>query len=126
MTTATLPDLKGLETYYGLQVSDIGEDGTVIILGHHHHDPLRVVAALNRHARTFWGCANLLDDTGKGVADLSGSLSETYAVALNSCGSPERPHDCQRCRELSDADWWIEWNHAADDPDAFPVTMWRP
>jgi hypothetical protein len=126
MTTQALPDLKGFNTYYGLQVSDIGEDGAVLVLGHHHNDPLRVIAALNQHARTLWTCSNLLDRPGAEVADLAGALSETYAAALNDCGDSDHDPNCFRCREIAEGDWWIEWNRDEGDPGAFPVTMWRP
>jgi hypothetical protein len=120
------PDLKGFETYYGLRLSDIGEDGDVIILGHHSDEPLRVVAALNRHARTFWGLANLIDRPGAELDDLVGAIHETHAVIVVQCDDSAHEPDCSRCREIGEADWWIEWNHAGDDPNAFPVTMWRP
>jgi hypothetical protein len=125
---ATIPALKGFETYYGLQLSDIGEDGNVVILGHHSDKPLRVVAALNRHARTFWGLVNLMDNTGAELDDLACSLAETYAVVIERCDdADDTDHalDCLRCREIVTADWYIEWNHKADDKGAFPVTMWR-
>lgn len=111
MTTATIPDLKGFETYYGLKVSDIGEDGNVLILGHHHHDPLRVVAALNRHARTFWGLRNLIDERDALLGDLVGALIETYAVVES--------FD-------ADGDWYIRWDVDQAVEGAFPATVWRP
>lgn len=126
MTAPTTPDLKGFKTYYGLQVSDIGEDGDLIILGHHHHDPLRVIAALNRHARTHWSLTNLIDKPGAEVADLACSVYETHAVLRTECDDPDHEADCVMCREVADADWWIEWNRTAEEPGAFPVTMWRP
>ena len=109
--TQILPDLKGFETYYGLQVSDIGEDGYTLILGHHSDDPLRILAALNRHARQFWGCCNLFDDYGGRVVDLARTLSETWAIV-----------------EAFDrhGDWYIRWNMQPSDPEAFPVTVWAP
>lgn len=132
MATSAAPDLHSFETYYGLQVSYVGEDGDVIILGHHHDHPLRVIAALNRHAREVSGLTNLLDDRRADVEDLAGFLQETHAVLIESCDDEDLHDDymgtdgfCPRCRELAEADWWIEWNHTAGDPGAFPVTMWR-
>lgn len=124
-----IPDLKGFSTYYGLRVSGIGEDGDLIILGHHHHDPLRVIAALNAHARTFWGLVNLLDRPYAELTDLTGSIRETHAVLITSCAGLDQDcagEGCWRCRELAGTDWWIEWSHAADEPGAFPVTVWSP
>lgn len=111
MKTATIPDLKGFNTYYGLQVSDIGEDGNLIILGHHHAEPRRVIAALNQHARTFWSLTNLLDDRGADLADLAGALHETYAVVeeFDRHGA-----------------WYIRWNVDPATPEAFPATIWTP
>ena len=105
----SLPDLKGFETYYGLRVADIGEDGNVIVLGHYHDSPLRVIAALNKHARTFWGLTNLLDDPGAELADLKSALTETYAVVEKYDGN---------------LDWYISWNEPANRPGAFPATIW--
>ena len=109
MSVAAVPDLKGSETYYGLRVSYIGDEGDVVILGHHHHEPLRVVAALNKHARAYGGLANLLDDRRAEIGDLWCRLDETYAVLL------------QRCSYYP----YLECGRTADDPGAFPVTMWR-
>ncbi|GIM88797.1 hypothetical protein [Paractinoplanes toevensis] len=126
MTTATIPDLQGFETYFGLQVSDVGEDGSVIILGHHHNEPRRIVAALNRHAREFWGLANLVDDQNPGPGELADSLAETYAVAR--CGAACRDDQCGNCERVraGQREWWITWDVAPGTPHSFPATVWRP
>jgi hypothetical protein len=49
----TLPLLSNFTRHYGVRVSDIGEDGDMIALG--HVGKLRALAVFNRHARTVWG-----------------------------------------------------------------------
>jgi hypothetical protein len=126
--TKTIPDLKGFETYYGLKVSDIGEDGDVIVLG--HHDKRRALAALNRHARTFWGLDDLYDGRLPMFPDFKAvdDISERWAVLIESCGVPADEHvsDCWRCKQLAEADWWIEYGATSSDENAFPVMVWSP
>ncbi len=107
-----IPDLAGSEAYFGVTLLDVGEDGDVVILGH-GHDPMRLIAALNRHARECWGLANLLDDAGKTVADLADSLSETWAYLTADNGD--------------EYGWYMEWDVDPLMPNgAIQVTMWRP
>jgi hypothetical protein len=123
--TATIPDLFGFETYYGLKLSDIGEDGAVIILGH-HDDPRPVIAALNKHSRTFWGLVNLMDDRSAELAELASMFSETYAVARhNEACRDEACADCALVRAGQRA-WWINWDVPPERQHAFPVTVWNP
>jgi hypothetical protein len=125
MTTPTIPDLKDFETYYGIQVSDIGEDGDVVILG--HHDKRLALAALNRHARTFWGLTNLYD--GEAVLSPAGdNLRECWAVLMTKCkdaDSPDHVGRCHRCEDIAGASWWIKYNAKETDLGAFPVMVWR-
>lgn len=53
LPTGTTPALDMLGTYYGVPMSDIGEDGDVMALG--HVGAHRMIAALRRHARAFYG-----------------------------------------------------------------------
>lgn len=124
MTTATIPDLKGFETHYGMRVSDIGEDGNVVILG--HHDKRRALAALNRHARTFWGLPDLYDGRLPMFRESPAvdHLRDCWATLVKNCGDPGHAADCFRCRELAEADWWIDYSANETDPDAFPVMVW--
>ena len=111
---ADLPVLAGFENAYGLDVCDVGEDGAVVILGHHSDDPLRIIAALNLHAREFWGLTNLLDKSHAQLSDLADSLIEAWATVRI-----DRP-------AMPSAEWYMEWGHASTDPDTFPITLWRP
>jgi hypothetical protein len=107
-----IPALAGSETYYGVTLSDVGDDGDVVILGH-GHDPMRLIAALNRHAREYWGFVNLLDDKSMTVADLAGDFSETWAYLT--------------ADNTDEYGWYMEWNVNPLMPNgSFPVTMWRP
>ncbi|MFJ3601864.1 hypothetical protein ACIPVA_03615 [Streptomyces anulatus] len=47
-------------TYYGIPVAYIGEDGDMVALGHHTHR--RALAAFNAHARQHCGLTNIADD----------------------------------------------------------------
>lgn len=122
---ATIAHLEGFEAYYGLQLSDIGEDGEVIVLGHHGSDPHRVIGALNQHARRCWGFANLMDDRSAELAELQDMFVQTYAVAR--CGKTCRDAECVRCEEVRGGkrEWWIEWNREPGEEHAFPATIWR-
>jgi len=106
-----IPELAGSETYFGVTLSDVGEDGEVVILGH-GHDPMRLIAALNRHAREYWGFVNLLDDVSMTVADLAGDFLETWA--------------CLIADNSDEYGWYMAWNVDPLMPNgSFPVTMWR-
>jgi hypothetical protein len=125
VTSATIPDLPDFETYYGVQVSDIGEDGDVIILG--HHDKRRALAALNRHARTFWGLTNLYDGATT-VSPAVDNLRERWAVLLTKCENADGPdHEgrCYRCEDIASSSWWIDYSADETASGAFPVMMWR-
>lgn len=102
--TATLPTLPGFEVHYGLRVADVGEDGAVVILGHHRRR--RAIAALNRHARTFWGAADLYDGERRGrvVAEF---IFKRHAVVTETARGWE-------LRLTTDA-----------EAGAFPVMIWE-
>lgn len=99
-----------MSRHHGLWVSEIGEDGDLVVLG--HHDPRRVIAALNRHARTQWGQTSLVSD------DL---IPPTRAVdQLHRSWEVLDPHRA----EQHEAPWWLV-PATADTPGAVPITMWR-
>jgi hypothetical protein len=54
-----MPKLEGFSVHYGVMVSDIGEDGDLVALG--HVGLLRALAAFNRHARKVWGARHLCE-----------------------------------------------------------------
>lgn len=112
MPTTTIPPelLPGLSTYYGVQLIDIGDDGDVMVLGH-HDAPRRVVAALNRHARLYWGMPNLYDDRSPGAyTDTLKDLMPRWARLV----PPEQGED-----------WRVTWAAKSTDDAAFPITMWH-
>jgi hypothetical protein len=109
-------------TYYGLHLVDVGEDGDVIVLG--HHDDRRVVAAINRHARTVWG-EPISDQYDAALLN----LTQRWAKLMTRCeNATEKWHDedraCSLCAEIQQAGWWLRWNADAGEPGAFPVTRW--
>lgn len=123
----TVPDLKGFTIYYGVPVSDIGEDGNLIALG--HHDTRQVLAAFNRHARTFWGLTDLYDGRlpmfprHHAVED----VCERWAVLVKECDEARQPDhtgDCSRCRLLKEEDWWIDYSAKEPTLGSFPVMVW--
>jgi hypothetical protein len=111
-------------TYYGVAVSDIGEDGGLVALG--HVEPRRAVAAFNRHARVGWGYPNLADDRSATLAEVLNDIDHTWAIQIDECGRCGRDPDCGVCLEIREAGWALEWGRAETDPGAIPVTIWGP
>ena len=121
MTTVTIPDLDGFTTHYGIRVSDIGEDGDLIILG--HHDKRRALAALNRHARKVWGLQDLLDG-GWGRRPVIGEITVDWATLKERCDlHDDHDKDCGECAQIAEGPWWIECG-AHPAPNSFPVMYW--
>jgi hypothetical protein len=112
-------------TYYGIKLVDAGEDGDVVILG--HPDRRRAVAALNCHARKFWGTSLV-----GGYADTADDLTPRWARFLTECESEshkfliECEGKCWKCEEIKSSDWYITWNADPLDKDAFPILHWGP
>jgi hypothetical protein len=103
LPTGTTPALLMLGTYYGVPLSDIGEDGDVIALG--HVGAYRMVAALRRHAREFYGEPFPFATTT--LADVAGSIAHIWMVNTGP----------------SNEDWWLK-RVEPTEPGAFPVTFW--
>lgn len=109
--TITAPDME--KTHYGIPVCHIGEDGeSLLALG--HHTVRRVIAAWNRHDRTFVGLSGLFDEPTLTVADVLPDIHTVWAIfrtpnPANSWENPECP-------------WVAEWA-TEDAPGAVPV-MW--
>lgn len=76
MTQLSDPQMEA--TYYGVPVAYVGEDGEMLALG--HHEPRRVIAAFNAHARCHYGLANLADDAGATAAPWFKDLHQQWAV----------------------------------------------
>lgn len=119
-----LPDLEGFTTCHGVKVSPIGDDGTLIVLG--HHDRRRVIAALNAYSRDMCGFANVLDEPGAGFEEAQEFLYAAWAVLVTSCDKPAG-HDtaeCGKCKEIAEGPWWIRYDAKETHPGAFPVMIW--
>lgn len=103
LPTGTTPDLDMAGTYYGVQISDIGDDGDVIALG--HVGACRMVAAMRRHARVGYG--NPAHYAGWTLEDLTDDIRHAWVVNVGG----DR----------------VEWELPLVDPTtpgAFPVTYW--
>lgn len=108
-TDPLVPKLGGFLTYYGVQVSAIGDDGDLVALG--HVGKLRALAAFNRVAREVWG--NARDHGNAALYDGEGQPDQVVDSVRHTWMTNDRPAD----------DWWMRKAHP-DDPGAFPVTYW--
>jgi hypothetical protein len=129
-----IPDLAYFELYDGIPVTEIGEDGDLVALGHHDADA-DVVAFQARLAAL--GC-DLWEDS-----DLATWISRKWAVTVTGgCRDGDCPpasrysswHDeegnCLRCKEIREQDaiggWWLDFDNVTEStPDAFPITLCR-
>ncbi len=129
----TLPAIDELawlgDVHYGIRCGWFTEDGDMIAVG--HHDVMRVVAAMNRHARTTAQLRNLADDRAYDLRDAIKALVYTWAVVLGPCDPGDCPmdaieaHYCERCDAATNGGHWIETGHDEGAPGAYPVTVWR-
>lgn len=109
------PTAKHMEdSHYGIAVCHLGEDGDMLALG--HHEPRKVLAAFNRHARVFLGLTNLFDDRSVKAADVLEDISAKWAVF--------GPPDPERGEEPS-YPWYADWSGTAETPGAMPVMILR-
>lgn len=109
--TITPADMEA--THYGIPVCHIGDDGeSLLALG--HHTVRRLLAAWNRHARTFCGLTGMFDDRSLTVAALLPDIRTCWAIF--------RTPDPANEREDQDWAWVVKWV-AEDFPGAVPV-MW--
>ncbi len=120
------PELDGFQECYGIRVSYIGDDGAMIALG--HHDKRVVIAAMNRHARTYCGLENMLDDPRAGYHDVERGLSECWAVELHDrcleCGDNPECRECHALRNRPAEEWCLRWG-IERTPGSFPVMIWN-
>lgn len=123
MTAPTIPALKGFDTFYGVPVSYLGDDGDAVALG--HHDVRTTVAAFNRLARSC-GLTNMLDDKGTAYLGVALRVSAGWAVLADGCTEVDsRKHSpaCGECQEIAEAGWAFDVA-AQGDEGAFPVMWW--
>ena len=105
-----IPDLSMVATYYGVPVSDIGEDGNVVALG--HVGKCRALAAFMRNAREQWGDDLFLTSSfGSGRPTLDRALDRIEHLWMINTGSTE------------EYGWRLEQAQPST-PGAFPVTWW--
>lgn len=124
----TIPVLEGFETYYGIAVCSVGEDGDLLALG--HHEPLHVIAAMNAYSRKVIGLMNMCDDPRmpNAVAVIAPNLRWMWAQQRTLADCEYRAEadkcDCEMCEELRHGGWWLQWSDEQAD-GAFPVTVWK-
>lgn len=119
------PALDGFETYYGVPVCFIGEDGMPTALG--HHDPRRFLAAINRYAREVLGWLDYRHGAPHlTVADLLADVRREWMRQTDHCNSDHNHLDpgenCMECEEIKSCKWYIT-SARQDAADAFPVTV---
>ncbi len=128
MTTATAtqtPALDGFETYYGVPVCFIGEDGLPTALG--HHEPRRFLAAVNRYAREVLGWMDYRHGAPHlTVADLLADVRRDWMIVTDHCNTDhshlDPGEDCGECEEIKSHKWYI--TTAREDHSAsFPVML---
>lgn len=126
MGNPTLPSLPGFAAHFGVQLSFIGDDGDwIVALG--HHEPRRVVAALNRHVRHDLGWSSLSDEWDDPTyPDVVRLTRQTWCVLAEGCADHRDGPDaeCAFCRDVQQAEWWLDWHGITEDtPGAFPITV---
>lgn len=125
MTASQIPALDGFETYYGVPVCFIGEDGLPTALG--HHEPRRFLAAVNRYAREVLGWSDYRHGNVRlTVADLLADVRREWMMQTDHCNSDhdylDPGEDCAECEEIKSYKWYIT-SARQDAIDAFPVTV---
>lgn len=127
--STTLDDVKDtMREFYGVHVCCIGEDGNMVALG--HHEPKRVIAALNRYSREEIGLLNICDSSWVSYTECAEFLEWKHAVIVNECDDHDPQDDslfdgCHRCLGLASDEWHMRWSGEPSEA-SFPVTMWRP
>lgn len=119
----TLADHPSFSTHYGVKVCTLGEDGDLLALG--HHEPRRVIAALNRYCRREIGLSDLYDGVGQ-RSNVYNSIKRGWAVRLHQCGEC-KDGACDSCVSIHHGHAWaVRWGDVTEDtPDAFPITLWE-
>ncbi|MEJ3745194.1 hypothetical protein WEI85_18090 [Actinomycetes bacterium KLBMP 9797] len=130
-----IPDLAFFELYDGIPVSEIGDDGDMVALG--HHDTAAAMAAFRARLAAL-GCDPPHPDDG-----LSTWISRKWAVTVTGgCRDGNCPprarsswHDddgnCMCCLEIREQDelggWYLDFGDDVTEatPGAFPITLCR-
>jgi len=126
VTQTTADRTADWPTHYGVKLVDIGEDGDVVILGHHEDERRRVVAALHRHSQRWGGL------TGD-YREVLENLEPRWARFMTDCEEPESHRSlvefdgaCWKCKEIERDGWHLTWGAKPSDPGAFPILHWGP
>lgn len=142
--TATIPDLDGFDTYYGVKISFIGEDGAMVMLGHvDDRHAIAVARAYQRHLvgrveadNYLWNRLGLYPSVRnraaeRGVLETLNPVARSYAVVVKHC---DRWPTCQApdgecggpvtCQGLASDGWWLKCDADPTRPGAFPVSYW--
>lgn len=145
LTTATIPDLDGFTTIYGVPISCIGEDGDMIMLG--HIDDRTAVAVARAYLRKLWTNQDEVDrylDTRLGrdpwayqraltrdVLGMFEPVSRRYGHLIQHCDRwpmcQEPDGECGQpttCQELDSCNWWIDCDVRPGGHGVFPVSYW--
>lgn len=123
-TTTDAPPLDGMELHHGLWVAGLGEDGDLLVAG--HHPLMRAVAALNSYSRRNLGWTNLADDRTTTLDDIAPAIEQRWATQQTYADCDDREdegpdHQCPMCCALDDGNWWIAI-HNEERPGSFPIT----
>ncbi len=120
---ATVEQLRPLlREVYGVRLDWVGENGEVLILG--HHGPRRAVAAVTWLHRDVSP-----DQPGATYRSVAAGLRESWAVLRTACSRVEERdhrHPCPECLDMQGGRWWIAWHRREGLPGVFPVTLWSP
>lgn len=144
ITTGPIPDLDGFDTFYGVRISCIGEDGDMIMLG--HVDDRHAIAVVRAYLRRLQGpvdadeylndrLARDPDDLRhaieRGYVDVFRPVARTYAREIKHC---DRFPQCQgpdvdcgppvSCAELDGCAWWLDTDTHPAMAGAFPASYW--
>jgi hypothetical protein len=107
---AVLSTANGFDDRDGIPISYIGDDGTMIALG--HHDPAAAKAAFDKH---------------DGPVSYHYPIEATWAVLTDPPAHecvPSLTISCFVCEETEGVPWWMQWTGVtADTPGAFPVMV---
>lgn len=123
------PTRHGFVVFYGVPVCAIGEDGDLVALG--HHEPRRVIAAMNAYSRRLIGLGNLYDDEGATYVAAAVRLSARHTILLgvDACeyraddAEQGKAHRCDMCSTIESQGWWMR---TSDEPvpGSFPTMVW--
>jgi hypothetical protein len=118
-----IPELSGFTEIYGMRVSTIGEDGDMVILG--HHETAYALAAFTGYSVDTLGLSDIYDglqpDPGPTATKAIKRGWASLKTACDEFGEDEHDPDCYECIEISECSWYLEIGEK-EHPNSFPVT----